>query len=184
MEPEFAEVMFCLQVNLDSKAGTPPLLPLSTFPNSETIESEFEQVMFCLKADLDPEVTTFLNSRETVEPEFEEVIFCLQLNQDPNPESYPFASTYQSFSHSQNLPHHSHITEDRPSTLSPSHKSQFSRQTSVYDTNIQSPMTPVGSPYSDDSNSMSSTWTPVTREDIYVSIYDWMDKLKAYSFPS
>ena len=95
----------------------------------------------------------------------------------------PFAPAYQSLSHSQNIPHHSHTTEDEPPALSPSHKYQTSEQTSVYDADIRSPMTPVGSPRSNDGDRMSSTRTPVTREDTYVSIYDdWMDEGLQFSF--
>lgn len=90
----------------------------------------------------------------------------------------PFTPTYQSLS--QTITHHS---EDEPPALSPPHRYQSSGRPSVYDADIQSPMTPVGSPRSSDGDRMSSTRTPVTREDTYVSIYDdWMDEGLQFPF--
>jgi len=95
----------------------------------------------------------------------------------------PFTPTYQNLSHSQTIPPHSHIAEDEPPALSPPHRYQSSARPSIYDADIQSPMTPVGSPRSNDGDRMSSTRTPVTREDTYVSIYDdWMDEGLQFPF--
>ncbi|RPB20618.1 hypothetical protein L211DRAFT_510437 [Terfezia boudieri ATCC MYA-4762] len=72
----------------------------------------------------------------------------------------PFTPTYQTLSHSQTIPHHSHTAEDEPPALSPPHNYQSSGP-SVYDAEIRSPMTPIGSPRSSDGDRMSSARTPV-----------------------
>lgn len=74
----------------------------------------------------------------------------------------PFASTYQSIPHNHAISHHSHISEDELPALSPSSRYQSSGQPSVYEGDIQSPMTPVGSPRPNDGDRMTSTRTPVT----------------------
>lgn len=74
----------------------------------------------------------------------------------------PFTPTYQSLSNTQSISHHSHISEDEPPALSPSSRYQSSGQPSVYEGDIKSPMSPVGSPRSNDGDRMSSTRTPVT----------------------
>ena len=82
----------------------------------------------------------------------------------------PFTSTYQNISHNHSLP--LHTTEDEPPALSPSNRYSSSGQQSVYEVDLRSPLTPVGSPMSNDGDRTSSIGTPVNREDTYVSVYD------------
>ncbi|KAF8421441.1 hypothetical protein EV426DRAFT_705757 [Tirmania nivea] len=95
----------------------------------------------------------------------------------------PFTPTYQSLSHNRTIPHHSHTVEDEPPALSPAHSYQSPGRPSVYDADIRPPMTPVGSPRPSDGDRISSTRTPITREDTYVYIYDdWMDEGLQFPF--
>jgi hypothetical protein len=82
----------------------------------------------------------------------------------------PFTSAYQNIPHNHTVPYHT--TEDEPPALSPSNQYSSSRQQSVYEGDLRSPLTPVGSPMSNDGDRTSSIGTPVNREDTYVSIYD------------
>ena len=82
----------------------------------------------------------------------------------------PFSSTYQNIPHNHSVPHHT--IEDEPPALSPSNRYSSSGQQSVYEGDLRSPLTPVGSPMSNDGDRTPSIGTPVNREDTYVSIYD------------
>lgn len=93
----------------------------------------------------------------------------------------PSPFTYHSLPHTQTISHHTHTSEDEPPALSPSNR--YHSHPSVYEGDLRSPMTPVGSPRSNDGDGMSSTRTPVIREDTYVPIYDeWMDEGLQFPF--
>jgi len=132
-----------------------------------------------------PQISSYPLQMEATLPSSYSAGFPTDLSKLSHNQQYlsPFTPTYQSVSHSRTILYHSHTTEDEPPALSPSHRYKSSGRPSVYDADIRSPMTPVGSPRSNDGDRMSSTRTPVTREDTYVSIYDdWMDEGLQFPF--
>ncbi|KAF8455277.1 hypothetical protein BDZ91DRAFT_801471 [Kalaharituber pfeilii] len=88
----------------------------------------------------------------------------------------PYTQTYPPLSQA-------HSNEDDLPALSPSNRYSSSGHPSVYEGDIHSPMTSIGSPGSNDGDRVPSARTPVTREDTYIPILDdWMDESLHFPF--